>query len=91
LTLDRWFAELLGDILFVKLVEGTLFEELAKVAGDWLWCNGRIGSIPEVGFGCSGRVAVEEANDRMKSIAGGEGPIAWCDWLLGVLIAAKAL
>jgi hypothetical protein len=57
---------------------GTLFEELAKVAGDWLWHNGRIDSMPDVGFGCSGRVAVEEATDRMKNIAGGEEPIAWC-------------
>jgi hypothetical protein len=35
----------------------------------------------EVGFGCSGRVAVEEANDRglvVKNIAGG-GRIALCD------------
>jgi hypothetical protein len=43
----------------VELVEGTLFKELAKVAGDWLWRNGRIGSTLEVGFGYSGRVAVE--------------------------------
>jgi hypothetical protein len=34
--------------------------------------------MPDVGFGCSGRVAVEEAKDRMKNIAGGEEPIAWC-------------
>jgi hypothetical protein len=49
-----------------------------KVASDWLWCNGRIGSMPEVGFGCSGRVAVEEAKDRMTNVVGGEGPISWC-------------
>jgi hypothetical protein len=29
--------------------------------------------MPEVGFGCSGRVVVEDAKDRMKSIAGGGG------------------
>jgi hypothetical protein len=30
----------------------------------------------EVGFRCSGRVAVEEPKDRMKNIAGGGGTIA---------------
>jgi hypothetical protein len=49
-----------------------------KVASDWLWCNGRIGSMPEVGFGCSSRVAVEEAKDRMTNVVGGEGSISWC-------------
>jgi hypothetical protein len=29
-------VELLGEMLFVELVEGMLFEESAKVAGDWL-------------------------------------------------------
>jgi hypothetical protein len=66
-------------MLFVELVEGTLFKELAKVASDWLWRNGRIGSTLEVGFGYSGRVAVEEKKDRMKSIVSGGGPVAWCD------------
>jgi hypothetical protein len=65
-------------MLFVKLEEGMLFEELMKVAGNWLWRNGRIGSMSKVGFEFSGRVAVEEVNDRMESIAGGGG-IAWCD------------
>jgi hypothetical protein len=27
-----------------------LFAKLAKVNGNWLWHNGRIGSMPEVGF-----------------------------------------
>jgi hypothetical protein len=58
-------------MLFVKLEEGMLFEELMKVAGNWLWRNGRIGSMSKVGFEFSGRVAVEEVNDRMESIAGG--------------------
>jgi hypothetical protein len=55
---------------------GMLFEELTKVAGDYLWRNGRIGSMLEVGFRCSGRVAMEEPKDRMKNIAGGGGTIA---------------
>jgi hypothetical protein len=57
----------------VGLAGGMLFEGLTEVAGDWLWRNGRIGSMPGVGFECSGRVAVEEAKDRMKNIAGGGG------------------
>jgi hypothetical protein len=53
-------VELLGDMLFVELVEGMLFGELAKVTGDWLWRNGRIGSVPEVGLGCSDSVVVQK-------------------------------
>jgi hypothetical protein len=62
----------------VILVEGMLFAELVKVEDDWLWHNGRFGTILEVGFGYFGRLAMEEASDRMKNIAGGEEPIAWC-------------
>jgi hypothetical protein len=29
-------------MLFAELEEGMLFEDLMKVAGDWLWRNGRI-------------------------------------------------
>jgi hypothetical protein len=53
-----------------------LFAELTKVEDDWLWHNGRIGSMSEVGFGCFGKLAVEEAKDKMENIAGGEEPIA---------------
>jgi hypothetical protein len=31
--------------------------------------------MPEVGFGYSDRVALEEMKDRMKSITGGGGPL----------------
>jgi hypothetical protein len=65
-------------MLFVELVEGVLFRELAKVPGDWLWCNDRIGSMLEVGLGCSDSVVVEKVKDRMHNIAGDEEPIAWC-------------
>jgi hypothetical protein len=71
--------ELLWNTLFVELVEGLLCKELAMVVGDWLWHCGRIGSMPEVGFWCFGRVVVEKMKDWMKSIADGGGPIAWCD------------
>jgi hypothetical protein len=51
-VLGRRLAELLGNMLFVEQVEGTLFGELAKVVGDWLWRNGWIGSMPEARHGC---------------------------------------
>jgi hypothetical protein len=55
-----------------------LFVELAMVEDGWLWCNSRIGSMSEVGFGCFGKLVVEEANDRIRNFAGGEEPIAGC-------------
>jgi hypothetical protein len=58
----------------VVLLEGMLFAELAKVDDEWLWYNGRIGSMLEVGFG----KLVVEAKDRMENIADDAGPIAWC-------------
>jgi uncharacterized membrane protein YeaQ/YmgE (transglycosylase-associated protein family) len=62
----------------VELVEGMIFGELAKVVGDWLWRNDRIGIMPEVWLGCSDSVVAEKMKDRMENIAGGEEPIAWC-------------
>jgi hypothetical protein len=53
--------------------------ELTKVEDDWLWHNGRIGSMIEVVFGCFGKLAVEKVKDRMYSIASGEEPSAWRD------------
>jgi hypothetical protein len=64
-------------MLFMELVEGMLFGELAKVVGDWLWGNGRISSMPEVVLVCSDSVVVEKEKDRMENIAGGDEPIAW--------------
>jgi hypothetical protein len=55
-----------------------LFEELVKVADDWLWRNGRIGSMLEVGLGCSDSVVVKKMKDMMENVAGGEKLIAWC-------------
>jgi hypothetical protein len=79
-----------GYVIYVA-GEGMLFVELVKVEDGWLWCNGRIGGIPEVGFGCFDKLVVEKAKDRTGSIVDGEEPIAWCDWHLGVWIAAKAV
>jgi hypothetical protein len=55
---------------------GMLFVELAKVEGDWLWHNGRIGSMPGIGFDYFGKVVVEKAKDRMENNAGDGEPIA---------------
>jgi hypothetical protein len=62
----------------MALMEGMLFVELAKVEDGWLWRNGRIGSMQEVGFGCFDKPVVEKAKDRMGNIAGGGKPIARC-------------
>jgi hypothetical protein len=62
----------------VVLTEGTLFVQLTLVEDDWLWHNGRIDSMLEVGFGYFGKLAVERTNDMMENIVGGEEPIAWC-------------
>jgi hypothetical protein len=62
----------------VGLAEGMLSVELAKIVDDWLWHNGRIDNMSEVGLGFFGMLVVEKAKDMMENIAGGEGPIAWC-------------
>jgi hypothetical protein len=62
----------------MELMEGMLFVKLTKVEDDWLWHNGRIDSMSEVGFVYFGKIVVERVKDRMENIAGGEGPIAWC-------------
>jgi hypothetical protein len=65
-------------MLSVELEEGMLSVELAKVVDDWLWHNGRIDNMPEVGLGCFGKHVLERVRDKMKNIAGSEGPITWC-------------
>jgi hypothetical protein len=62
----------------VLLAEGMLFVELVNVKDDWLWRNDRIGNISEVGFGCFGKLVIEEAKDRMENIVDGAEPIVWC-------------
>jgi hypothetical protein len=69
---------------FWVLAEVTLFVELAKVERDWLWHNGRIGSMSKIGFDYFGKLVVEKVKDRMENNAGGAEPIAWCCWLLMV-------
>jgi hypothetical protein len=54
----------------VLLAEGMLFTEVADVAVSWLWRNGKIDWF--------GTLVVKKANDKMVSIAGDEGSIAWC-------------
>jgi hypothetical protein len=72
-------VELLAGMLSVEPGEGMLFMEPTKVDDDWLRRNGRIGSMPEVEFGCFDKLVVEKVKDRMGSIFGGEESIAWCD------------
>jgi hypothetical protein len=69
-ALGRWFVELLEDMLFVGLAKDTLFGELAKVAGDWLWRNDMTGSRLQLGLGCLNKFVVK-TRCRMESIASG--------------------
>jgi hypothetical protein len=54
-----------------------LFVVLTAAVGDWLWHNGRIDGMSEVGLGYFGKLVVERAKDMMENIAGSEGAIAW--------------
>jgi hypothetical protein len=62
----------------VELAEGMLFAEVADAMGGWLWCNGKIDSMPEVVLDWFGRLVVKKVKDRMVTIAGDEGSVAWC-------------
>jgi hypothetical protein len=42
LMLDRLFEELAEGMLFMGLMRGKLFVELANDVVGWLWCNGKI-------------------------------------------------
>jgi hypothetical protein len=56
-----------------------------------LWHNGKIDSMTELVPDWFGRLVVTNVKDRMESIAGDEGFIAWCGRLLWVQIDAKLL
>jgi hypothetical protein len=43
-----------------------------------VWCSGKTGNIPEVGFNYFGRLGLENAKGRMGNITGDAEPIAWC-------------
>jgi hypothetical protein len=60
----------------VAPVRGMLFVELVKVEDDWLWRSGMTGNMSEVGFGYFGRLGLENAEGRMRNIAGDAEPIA---------------
>jgi hypothetical protein len=60
-------------MLFVELVEGMLSMELAKAVDDWLWRNGKIDNMLEVGLGYFGKLVVERVKDKMENIASSEG------------------
>jgi hypothetical protein len=44
----------------------------------WLCHNGKIDSMSEVVLDWFGKLVVKKVKDKMVSIAGGEGSIAWC-------------
>jgi hypothetical protein len=56
-----------------------------------LWHIGKIDTMSDAVPDWFGKLMVQKAKDRMESIAGGEGSIAWCGGLLWVLIGAKLL
>jgi hypothetical protein len=58
-------------MLSVEQEKGMLSVELAEVGGSWLWHNGMIDSMPEVGLGCFDVFVVKKVKDRMMSIASG--------------------
>jgi hypothetical protein len=64
--------------VIVALAEGMLSVGMTKVEDDWLWRSGKIGNMPEVGFGYFGRLGLENTEGRMGNIAGDAEPIAWC-------------
>jgi hypothetical protein len=82
-------VELLEGMLFVELGQGMLSEELVKAVDGWMWHNGMIGIMPEVGFDCFGVFVVERSKDRMLSITGGWESTSWCDLLLWVVVVVK--
>jgi hypothetical protein len=43
-----------------------------------LWHNGKIDSMLEVVLDWFGRLVVKKEKDKIESIVGGEGFIAWC-------------
>jgi hypothetical protein len=45
--------------------------------GGWLWCNGIIGNMLEIGFGNFGMLVLDNAEGRMGNVAGDAEPIAW--------------
>jgi hypothetical protein len=63
----------------MELGEGMLYMDLVGTMDGWLWHNGMIDSMSEVVLDWFGRIVVKKVKDKMVSIAGGEGPIAWCD------------
>jgi hypothetical protein len=65
--------------------------ELADAVDGWLRHNGKIDSMPEVVLDWFDRLVVKRAKDKMVSIAGGEGSIAWCGSLLLVQTSMKLL
>jgi hypothetical protein len=64
--------------------------ELVKVVGDWLWHNGKIDSMSELGPGWLDGFVVEITKGKMASIGDEVEPIAWYDSPLWMMSALKA-
>jgi hypothetical protein len=62
----------------MELEESMLSVELAGAVDGWLLSNGKIDSMPEVLLDWFCDLVVTKAKDKMVSIAGGTGSIAWC-------------
>jgi hypothetical protein len=62
----------------VELVEDMLSAEVAEATSGWLWHSDKIDSMLEVVLDWFGRLVVKKEKDKIESIVGGEGFIAWC-------------
>jgi hypothetical protein len=56
---------------------GRLFVELAEVADGWWWRSGMIGSMLKIRCENFGMLVLDNAEDRMRNVAGCVQPIAW--------------
>jgi hypothetical protein len=60
-----------GGYVICGAGEGYVICGASGGGGGWLWHNGMIDSMPEVGLGCFDVFVVKKVKDRMMSIASG--------------------
>jgi hypothetical protein len=65
-------------MLFVVVLGGRSFVELAKVRDGWGWRSGMIGSMLKVGSGNFGMFVLDNAKVIMRNVVVCLEPIAWC-------------
>jgi hypothetical protein len=56
---------------------GRLFVELAEVEDGWWWHSGMISSVLEIGSRNFGMLVLDNAEGKMRNVAGCAEPIAW--------------